>query len=333
MTPMYDTTTSIRFCQNAQLASCNWLIPDSSPDVFCQACRHNRTIPDLSNDENIKRWRQIEKAKRRLFYTLLRLRLPLTMKPYDEKGLAWDFLGDLENGDRSSPILTGHFDGVITINIAEADDAERERRRIAMREPYRTLLGHFRHEVGHYYWTILIERNPDPSTFDRFREVFGDERQDYGWALERHYAYGAPQDWQDNWISAYASAHPWEDWAETWAHYLHMVDTLETAGAFGMTMTNRAIHKRGETTIDFDPHFASLESLISAWLPLTFAANSLNRSMGQKDLYPFIMTPVVVSKLGFIHEMIRKASGQPQPDPDDQLKAIAAALRLQIPLP
>ncbi len=333
LTPLRDETTQVRFCQNVEPASCNWLIPESSTDAFCIACRHNRIVPDLSSHQNIERWRLIEQGKRRLFYSLLRLNLPLTLRSFDDKGLVWDFLADPQSGPTTSPILTGHMDGVITINIAEADDAERERRRIAMREPYRTLLGHFRHEVGHYYWIMLIERNADPSTLNRFRDVFGDERQDYGWALERHYTYGAPQDWQDNWISSYASAHPWEDWAETWAHYLHMVDTLETASAFGVKLMNRTIDKSTETIISFDPHHASLEKLVEGWLPLTFAANSLNRSMGQKDLYPFVMTPVVVSKLAFIHGMIRQASGSPQPDPDDQLKAITAALRLRIPLP
>ena len=331
--PMHDLSRPVRFCENAQLASCNWLIPESSTDTFCIACQYNRTVPNLSSAENIERWRLIEKAKRRLFYTLLRLNLPLTMRPSDEQGLAWDFLSDTDNGVAAPPVLTGHFDGLITINIAEADDAERESRRVAMHEPYRTLLGHFRHEVGHYFWITLIERNPNASVIERFRAVFGDERQDYGAALGRHYANGAPQDWQENWISAYASAHPWEDWAETWAHYLHMVDTLETASAFGLRLKNRTIAASSETVIDFDPHHANLESLIAGWLPLTFAANSINRSMGQKDLYPFVMTPVVVSKLAFIHEMIRAASGQTIPNPDDELRAIAAALRLRVPIP
>jgi hypothetical protein len=91
------------------------------------------------------------------------------------------------------------------------------------------LLGHFRHEVGHYFWDRLVAT--DPHQLEEFRVLFGDDRQDYGEALKRHYDEGAPANWQDTYISMYATMHPWEDFAETWAHYLHIVDTLETAGA------------------------------------------------------------------------------------------------------
>jgi hypothetical protein len=243
----------VRFCANAEHQACNWLVPADDAQDFCTACRHNRTIPALSLPENLERWRRLEVAKRRLFYTLLRLRLPLTKRPEDPEGLAFDFLSD--DGPSAPPVMTGHASGLITINIAEADDVERERRRTGMGEPYRTLLGHLRHEVGHHYWTVLVERSPDPGTIERFRALFGDERADYGEALKRHYAQGAPPDWPERFISAYASAHPWEDWAETWAHYLHMVDTLETAGAFGIT-TRPKVSRGAEiaTTVDFDPH-------------------------------------------------------------------------------
>jgi hypothetical protein len=290
-------------------------------------------VPDLSLPMNLRRWRQIEQAKRRLFYTLLRLQLPLTSRANDDKGLAWDFLADSQIGQASTQVMTGHFDGVITINIAEADDDERERRRVALHEPYRTLLGHFRHEVGHYYWIMLVERNPRPSVMDRFRVTFGDERNDYRTALNNHYLNGAPSEWQETWVSSYASSHPWEDWAETWAHYLHMVDTLETASAFGLRLRSRTLDASLETAIDFDPHVASLDRLIAGWLPLTFAANSLNRSMGQKDMYPFVLTPVVVSKLAFVHEMIRAVAGETLQPADDGLRAMAAALRLRVAMP
>lgn len=330
---LLDQSKRVRLCQNANDVSCNWLVPEASSDSFCLACSHNRIVPDLSMPMNLQRWRQVEQAKRRLFYSLLQLRLPITSRANDEKGLAWDFLADTQAGSASTSVMTGHFDGVITINIAEADDEERERRRIALREPYRTLLGHFRHEVGHYYWIMLVERNPDMTVIGRFREIFGDERSDYVTSLDNHYLYGAPADWQEKWISAYASSHPWEDWAETWAHYLHMVDTLETANAFGVRLRSRTLEANLETAIDFDPHLASLDRLIAGWLPLTFAANSLNRSMGQKDFYPFVLTPVVVSKLAFIHELIRAAAGVGQQSPDDGLRAMAMALRMRVATP
>ena len=314
-------------------------MPADGPEAFCTACRHNRTIPALSLPENLERWRRLEVAKRRLFYTLLRLRLPLTKRPEDPEGLAFDFLSD--DGPSAPPVMTGHASGLITINIAEADDVERERRRTGMGEPYRTLLGHLRHEVGHHYWTVLVERSPDPGTIERFRGLFGDERVDYGEALKRHYAQGAPPDWPERFISAYASAHPWEDWAETWAHYLHMVDTLETAGAFGIS-TRPKVSRGAEiaTTVDFDPHGdGDLEQLIGAWLPLTFAVNSLNRSMGQPDLYPFVIPPAVIGKLAFVHGCVHgwakaaESEGAAPPPPDGTLRAVIVGLRHPVAAP
>ena len=185
-----------------------------------------------------------------------------------------------------------------------------------MGEPYRTLLGHFRHEVGHYFWDLLVR---DSGRLDAFRALFGDDRQDYAQALERHYAEGPPPGWEQNFISSYATAHPWEDFAETWAHYLHIVDTLETASAFGLRIhpaaaKNQALH----ADIDFDPHHApSIQVLLDAWFPLTFAVNSLNRSMGLADLYPFVLWAPVIEKLQFIHETIQQAQAELQQPPSD----------------
>ena len=201
-------------------------------------------------------------------------------------------------------MLTGHADGLITLNIAEADDAEREARRAALNEPYRTLLGHFRHEVGHHYWNLLVR---DGGLLDEFRSMFGDERADYGESLQRHYADGAPADWQERHVTAYASAHPWEDFAETWSHYLHIVDTLETAGAFGMRVRPRlgGDEQAMSAAVDFDPYVnGPFDRIVDAWLPLTYAVNSLNRSMGQPDLYPFVLGPAAIRKLGFIHALV-----------------------------
>lgn len=296
-----------RFCQNAELDACNWMLPAESTDTHCAACRHNHTIPDLSDAENLTRWRKLELAKHHLFYTLTNLKLPLRTRAEDpEHGLCFNFLSDTVNADGSTtPVLTGHDNGLITINVAEADDAERERRRTDMGEPYRTLLGHFRHEIGHYVWDRLVKE--DPETLERFRALFGDERDDYGEALKRHYAAGPPADWQSNYVSGYAAAHPWEDFAETWAHYLHIVDTLETARAFGLRIRPRVSEGADlEAKVDFNPHKArDIEDLIEPWLPLTYAVNSLNRSMGQPDLYPFILSPAVIGKLGFMNGLVR----------------------------
>jgi hypothetical protein len=293
-----------RPCANAAQDACNWMIAESSAEKFCVACRHNRTIPDVSQPEGLARWRKLELAKHRLFYTLLRLRLPMPNRVDDpEHGLVFDFLAETDG----RKVLTGHDDGVITLNLAEADDAEREKMRVAMGEPYRTLIGHFRHEVGHYYWDVLVR---DAGRLEECRAVFGDERESYADALKRHYAEGAPAGWQDHFISSYATTHPWEDFAETWAHYLHIVDTLEMAAAFGLRVEPKIAPSEEFTAeLDFDPHHArDIDTLISAWLPLTFALNNLNRCMGEPDLYPFLLSPPAIAKLGYIQKLVRESA-------------------------
>ncbi|MBK8177057.1 MAG: putative zinc-binding peptidase [Rhodospirillales bacterium] len=296
---------AVRYCENAVHNVCNWLLPVNAEQTLCRACALNRTIPDLTNADHVDAWRRLEGAKHRLVYAILRLRLPLIVKSADvTRGLAYDFLADPDPTFReSAKVITGHDDGLITINIAEADDAEREKHRQNMAEPYRTLLGHFRHEVGHYYWDRLIL---DGGRVDSFRQMFGDEQQDYTEALEVHYRDGPPANWRERFVSAYASTHAWEDWAETWAHYMHIVDTLETAHAFGIRVKPRAVGDPSlDAVVDFDPYGAAeFDDLIDVWLPLTYAVNSLNRSMGQPDLYPFVLAPAVIDKLRFIHGVI-----------------------------
>ena len=146
----------VRECANAEHKACNWLVNPDDPNMFCAACRHNHLIPDLSNPLNRVRWQRLEAAKHHLFYSLLRLKLPLQNRSDNPRnGLAFDFLADSPN-PTGPKVLTGHDNGLITIALVEADDAERERRRTQMNEPYRSLLGHFRHEVGHYFWDVLI---------------------------------------------------------------------------------------------------------------------------------------------------------------------------------
>jgi hypothetical protein len=304
---------AFRFCANAVHDACNWLLPADRAESFCAACRLNRMIPHLDAPGNLLRWQRLEAAKHRLVYGLLRFGLPLVNRSADpQAGLAFDFLADAGAAFReSSQAITGHSGGLITINVAEADDAERERHRQDMAEPYRTLLGHFRHEIGHYYWERLVRGG---SWLEPFRALFGDERQDYGVCLERHYAVGPPSDWPERFVSAYAGAHPWEDWAETWAHYLHIVDTLETANAFGLRVRpNAGRDPTLATTLDFDPYRENdFAVLIQAWLPLTYALNSLSQSMGHAAFYPFLLVPTVVEKLRFIHEVVRR-SRVPEP--------------------
>jgi hypothetical protein len=283
-------------------------VEDSRP--FCGACQLNRTIPNLDDPQQRQRWWLLEGVKHRLVYSVLRLGLPLLTKGDDpDKGLAFDFLtGTGHEVRETATIMTGHLAGVITVDTAEADPAERERRRADMHEAYRTLPGHFRHEIGHYYWGRLFQ---DEARLAAFRNLFGDERKDYGQSLGAYYSAGPLLDWRERFVSAYASAHPWEDWAETWAHYLHIVDTMETASAFGIAPRNRIGNGSSlPEDLNFDPyHETNFDRLIETWLPLTYAVNSLNRSMGQPDLYPFVLSPAALKKLRFVHELIREKKG------------------------
>ncbi len=292
-----------RLCANYDRENvCNWAIPVEDPETLCGSCRLTRVIPDLTQPGHREAWYRLEVAKRRLVYSLLRMKLPLADKMKEpERGVAFELLAD-----GAQPVMTGHRDGVITISVAEADDAEREQRRQRLHEPYRTLLGHFRHEIGHYYWDRLLAGS---ERLGAFRAMFGDERADYAAALQRHYEQGAPADWQERFISAYASTHPWEDWAETWAHYLHMSDTLETAAACGLSLRPRRPDEPSlkPTAAQERPH-GPFEQKIEAWFPLTYVLNSLNRGLGLADGYPFVLSTPVIDKLRFVHETVTDAT-------------------------
>ncbi|MEE4452025.1 zinc-binding metallopeptidase family protein [Novosphingobium resinovorum] len=301
---------------NNDFQICNWLVATGETTPMCRACRHNRTIPDLSEPSVPPRWGRIEAAKRRLFHTLMKLGLPLETKAEEgagrtggAQGLAFDFLYDAAAEQAGNPqIYTGHDGGVITLNLIEADDAERERMRNAMGEPYRTLLGHFRHEVGHHYWSRLVET--DPAELEAFRAVFGDERIDYAQALQAHYADDGSKVWTDAYVSFYATSHPWEDFAETFAHYLHIVDVLATAGGFDLSLAPLPGDEAGlEVELDFDPYSAGTAALAEAMAPLSFAMNAVNRSMGQPDLYPFHLSDAIVAKLDYVRGLAAKARG------------------------
>jgi len=291
-----------KFCENYDAGMCNWMVAGGGDTGFCLACRHNRVVPDMLVPGHDVLWRKIETAKHRLFYSLLRLKLPLENRADDpEHGLAFDFLADPPQ-THAAEVMTGHDSGLITLALKEADDVTREKVRTAMGEPYRTLLGHFRHEVGHYFWDRLV--GGDEVLLEGFRALFGDEEQDYAAALKKHYEEGPPPHWREDFISSYASSHPWEDFAETWAHYLHIVDTLETAAAFGLKIKPRRAKGGLAAAIDFDPYAADMDKLIDAWLPVEFATNNLNRSMGLTDLYPFLLSPRVIDKLSFVHVLM-----------------------------
>jgi hypothetical protein len=283
-------------------AACNWAVREADGNRFCRACRLNDVIPNLSDSGAKQAWMKLEENKRRMLYTVLELGLPVESRAERPGGLAFAFKQDVPGGEK---VMIGHDVGLITLNVAEADSPFREKTRIELGERYRTLLGHFRHEIGHYYWERLIAGS---RWVDEFRHRFGDERTPYDEALARHYGDGAPPDWPTRFVSSYASTHPWEDWAESWAHYLHMVDTLETARSFGVALRPPAAKPRDALAIkmrrlDFD----DIDDLFRAWVPLTIALNGLNRSMGLPDPYPFVVPQPALDKIRFVHDVIEHA--------------------------
>lgn len=296
---------SDRLCRNArERDACNWLVAGPADAEYCGSCALSSVIPDLTDAANLTAWRRIEAAKRRLLYTLRALGLPVANRAdQPDGGLTFRFL----KGTEAAPVMTGHDDGVITLNIDEADFAFRENMREKMGEGYRTVLGHLRHEIGHYYWDRLIR---DGGRQPAFRTLFGDEQQSYEDALARHYESGPPANWSESFISAYASMHPWEDWAETWAHYLHMVDTLETARSHGLTVRAPAADRPGERIVTDRLPREDFDALSTGWNAVTLALNSLNRSMGMEDAYPFVLTPQVLAKLRFVHDLVHAVEAE-----------------------
>ncbi|MEM5532774.1 zinc-binding metallopeptidase family protein [Pseudoalteromonas arctica] len=310
---------------NAQYHVCNGMvnldtfIPVADKDeVLCFSCRFNETVPDLSIVEHIPLWKKMETAKRRALYTLKSLSLPLnTTIQEPESGLSFDFIADRNVSDHFvSPIIgqdvvfTGHDCGHITINLAEADDVARSQAKIAMGERYRTLLGHFRHELGHYYFDQLIANSPKKHAL--CKQYFGDDELDYQQALDTHYKQGAPANWHETFISEYATMHPYEDWAETWAHYMHIIDTLETAKNFSITGSTTGnefeLDEADELRLPQSAYYfnsqTSIDAILDTWMEFSIILNSLNRSMGLADAYPFVLTQAVRTKLSFIHHAI-----------------------------
>ncbi len=282
-----------RYCRNGEeFGVCNWLVEAASDSPYCLACQFNRTIPDQSVAQNQKRWLVLERAKKRLFYTLAQLGLPLINGWVDpQRGLLLDFIEDSRSSDKypETFVSTGYLGGVITINTLEADDVARAAVKDEMNESYRTVLGHLRHESGHYYWSLL---DASGELLEEFRDLFGDERADYASALDQHYRNGPPADWRDVYISAYASAHPSEDWAECWGHYLHIYDALDTAWAHGLLATQ--------------PAQLSMAGRLEAWTNISLTLNELNRSVGKGDAYPFVINESVAEKLEFIEGTIQR---------------------------
>lgn len=306
-------TDGPQYCHCTNLdtpAVCNWLVPGEEAHLhegLCRSCRLNRFIPDLQDPQhpdNGLLWGRIEHAKRRLVSNLLVMGLPVASRETEDtqEGLMFDLLRDPPGGP---PVMTGHANGLITLNVLEADDVHRERVRSNMNEPYRTLVGHLRHEVGHYYWDRLIQGT---HWMEPFRALFGDETQDYAQSLQRYYDNGPPPDWQLGFVSAYATSHPWEAWAECWAHYMHMSDMVDTANSYGLSLDHNRLEVQPFTReVLYEPDHPAAEkylTFINHWAELTMLMNGMTRAMGQPDLYPFVLPYRVVAKLHFIHLVV-----------------------------
>jgi len=299
--PLADDGPALR-CANANLAACNWVVRREGEP--CASCVLTRVRPNDADADGLGGFATAEAAKRRLLFELADLRLPIVGWHERPGGLAFELLSS-----RQEPVSTGHADGVITLDLDETDPAHRERMRVSLGEPYRTVLGHFRHEIGHYYQPILIA--PDSAAEQRCRELFGDDREDYQRALERYYQEGAPAGWEERFVSAYAMMHPWEDWAETFSHYLHIQDTVQTAASYGVRVEGPSIATADPLPLHASPKDApeDIHSVLAAWIPLTYALNAISRSMGAPDLYPFVLTAEIEAKLAFIDALVREGSG------------------------
>ena len=294
--PLASAGARFRWCGNLHLARCNWLVPVTEAETLCASCRLTSVRPNDDEPEALDAFADAETAKRRLLHQLAGLGLPIIDRTVDaDRGVTFEFLSS-----RGRSVTTGHEGGVITLDLSESDDAHREFVRQQLGEQYRTVLGHLRHEIGHYYWPLIVV---EAGRLDEFRDVFGDERASYQEALEQHYAGGAGEvDWSATHVSMYATMHPWEDWAETFAHYLHISAGLETADSWGLAVGEPSASAGTQAWTAPGP--VEIGPMIDRWLGLTIALNSMSRSIGEGDLYPFVLNPAVVAKLDVVHRAI-----------------------------
>jgi hypothetical protein len=291
--------TVLRKCYNYAVEHvCNRAVvanENSADHPLCDYCQFNATIPDLDVEGNRVLWQRLEIAKRRLLYTLDLLGLPYghDVTP----ALSFDFKADVTRPAKwwwqigtTERVYTGHANGKITINLIEADPVSREKLRVSLNEAHRTEIGHFRHEIGHYYWEMLVTGEE----VERFKNLFGDfENPTYSESLDRHYTEGPPANWQSQYVSAYATMHPWEDFAEIFAVYLDMVSVLDTA------------HNMGLAPVSF--RALTIEDMIRQYQHLGVVLNEMNRAMGLIDLVPEVFVASVREKLVYVHELVQQA--------------------------
>ncbi|WP_229053740.1 putative zinc-binding metallopeptidase [Aeromicrobium sp. Leaf350] len=268
-------------CPNLNLSGCTWLTRiEGEP---CESCALTRTRPADDDAIGLAQLPVAEAAKRHLLIELTRLGFGWVTRDEDpEQGLAFDMLSSVDEN-----VVIGHEDGLITIDLAEGDDAHRAKVQAELAEPYRTMLGHLRHEVGHY----MEAQHVRGDRIGQARELFGNEEISYADEIERHYNEGPPADWAESYISTYATMHPFEDFAESFAHTLHIQDTVDTARWNGLI------------TVEPDAFSIFSDLVTGVWVPLSNALNQINRSMGSDDLYPFVIPPKVLAKLDFVDSL------------------------------
>ena len=288
--------TDAAVCANRGDIACNWLAEDGG---LCRSCAMTGTVPDMVGEENRELWARTELAKRWMLANLIRWGW---FTPADTGARPRFKLLSEVTADGETDVVMGHADGVITINVTEASEPTRMHRQEELGELYRTMLGHMRHEMAHFLHLRLMAL---PGFPDRFRALFGDERDDYGEALQRHYA--DPKPAGECHITGYATAHPHEDWAETTAHLLHLTDLLDSAAA-------AHVLPPGGPATGYDAYLETdTERLVTHAVDTALAVNHVNRALDLPDLYPFVLTDPVRMKLAFVHQELRTgALAKPQ---------------------
>ncbi len=292
--PVAEQFTSDQpFCANRDSLGCNWTCAPG--ETLCESCRMTSVHPDLSVPGNDLLWAKAEAAKRHILSGLMRWGW---FTPQDAGARPEFHMLAEATATGTVDVTMGHAAGLVTINLAEADASERVRRREMLGEPYRTLIGHFRHEIAHFLFERLsVEAD---GFLPAFRNLMGDETQEYGAALARHYDQGPAPGWQDAHVTPYAAAHPHEDWAETAAHAMHLTDITDSFLAAGLNSAEAP-------DADYDA-FAETEParLLDASIAIGVAMNHVNRAVGQPDLYPFVNTPHTREKLAFALHWLSK---------------------------
>ncbi|TWT52364.1 putative zinc-binding metallopeptidase [Allorhodopirellula solitaria] len=281
--------TSVHACENQNFHVCRSYVSDA--DKLCQWCQFTAVTPDTSIPQQVSQWATMESAKRRLLLELHRLSLPPYVDNLTESHpLSFLFLADtVDEQGNEKRIITGHDQGVITINLAEADSVHRERTRVELGEPQRTLIGHMRHEVGHYIdWAWAMQVDPEG-----YHALFGDPQAiDYSQAMDHHYQNGAPENWAENHVSAYATMHPWEDFAETANLYLDIMAIATTA------------NDQDRAHFDLSPQ-ADMPKLVNEILQIVVEASEYNCDLGLAPLLPEQLPPAVIEKLAYVHSLRR----------------------------